>query len=58
MIFNWVMLTCAIRAQVKNLKKELKHKFCIQKNKFLTFQDIECTISKNKFLHLAIKLVL
>ena len=52
------MLTCALRAQVKDLKKELKHKFCIEKNKFLTFQDIEWTISKNMLLHLASKLVL
>jgi len=31
------------RAQVKDLKKELKHKLCIEKNKFLNFEDIECT---------------
>ena len=52
-----VMLTCALRAQVKDLKKELKHVCCIEKNKFLTFQDIKCTIFKNKFLHLTSKLL-
>jgi uncharacterized protein YfbU (UPF0304 family) len=33
-IFRRVMLTCALRAQVKDLKKELKHKFCIGKISF------------------------
>jgi len=39
----------ALRTQVNNIIKELKHKFFIEKNKFLTFQDIEFTIFKNKF---------
>jgi len=44
------MLTHVIRAQVNDLKKQLKHKICIEKNKFLSFQDNECTISKIMFL--------
>jgi hypothetical protein len=30
----WVVLTCALRAQVKNLKMELNHKLCLEKIRF------------------------
>jgi len=43
---NRVVLTCVLMTQVKNLKNELKYKFCIEKNKFLNFQDINCASFK------------
>jgi len=30
----WVVLTCAFRTQVKNLKVELNHKLCLENIKF------------------------
>jgi hypothetical protein len=34
------MLTCALRAQVKKLKMEIKNKFCIENISFETFKTL------------------
>jgi hypothetical protein len=43
------MLTCALRAQVKELKKEIKNKFCIESITFATFKALNEQIPRKTF---------
>jgi hypothetical protein len=36
----WVMLTCALRAQVKELQMDIKYKFYIESITFATFKTL------------------
>jgi hypothetical protein len=38
------MLTCALRAQVKELKKEIKNKFCVESMTFATFNALNAQV--------------
>jgi hypothetical protein len=40
------MLTCALRAQVKKLKIEIKNKFYIESITFVTFKTLNAQISR------------
>jgi hypothetical protein len=48
-----VMLTCALKAQVKELKIEIKNKFFIKNITFSTFEALNVQFSRKKLLHLA-----
>jgi len=52
MVIKWVMLTGALRAQVKNLKIEIKNKFHIESIIFATFKTLNIHFKKN-LLHLS-----
>jgi hypothetical protein len=43
------MLTCALRAQVKELKKEIKNKFYIKNIIFATFKTLNAQVSRKTF---------
>jgi len=43
------MLTCALRAQVKKLKIELKDNFCIENIKFSTFNTMNVQGPRKSF---------
>jgi hypothetical protein len=43
------MLTCALRAQVKELKKEIKNKFYIEIITFATFKTLNAQVLKKNF---------
>jgi len=43
------MLTCALRAQVKKLKKEIKNKFYIESLTFATFETLNAHIPGKTF---------
>jgi hypothetical protein len=48
-IIIWVMLTCALRAQVKELEKEIKNKFYIESITFATFKILNAQVPKKTF---------
>ena len=43
------MLTCALRAQVKELKMEIKNKFCIESIIFATFKALNAQVPRKIF---------
>jgi len=45
----WVMLICALRAQVKKLKIEIKNKFCIESITFATFKALNAQVPRKTF---------
>jgi len=45
----WVMLTCALRAQVKEFKKEIKNKFYIESLTFATFETLNAQVPRKTF---------
>jgi len=44
-----VMLTCALRAQVKKLKMEIKNKFYIENITFTTFKTLNAQVPRKTF---------
>jgi len=44
-----VMLTCALRAQVKELKKEIKNNFFIESITFTTFKTLNVQVPRKLF---------
>jgi hypothetical protein len=48
-IYLRVMLTCALRTQVKELKMEIKNKFYIESTIFATFKTLNAQISRKNF---------
>jgi len=49
MFYFKVMLTCALRAQVKELKIEIKNKFYIKSITFATFKALNAQVSRKIF---------
>jgi hypothetical protein len=47
------MLTCALEAQVKELKMDIKYKFYIESITFATFKTLNAQVSKKNFLYLS-----